>query len=170
MFMIDGSAWEYPIDVTRNPDIRASEVSGEMLDGSYYNDVRGTYMNYTVKVVGPLNQRDALYSLYEQISAPVPDHTFTLPYNNDTVIVVGRVEGISDVYVRLSGGAQYWRGLQFNIIANVPTKDVTLSGIVARGRQLMPSAADNSEGDTWVWHDGAWVRGVSYENADIIRF
>lgn len=170
MFMIDNTEWPYPVDITRNAEIRSSDVSGEMLDGSYYNDVLGTYMNYTVKVVGPLNRRSELYILYEMLATPVPDHTFVLPYNNDTVIVVGRIEGISDVYVRLANGEQYWRGLQFNIIANTPSKEVTAAGIVSRGRSLMPSFPDVSEGDTYTWHDGAWMQTVDYNNADITHY
>lgn len=170
MFMIDGSAWEYPIDVTRNPDIRASEVSGEMLDGSYYNDVLGTYMNYTVKVVCPLNKRDKAATLYEALTAPVEGHTFVLPYGSGNIQIAARVEGVSDVYVCLPNGAQYWRGLQFDIIANHASRALSGAEIISRGRALMPEAAEHNEGDTWIWHNGAWVETVSYDNADTTRY
>ena len=171
MFTIDNTEWTYPCDITREAEIRSTDVSGEMLDGSYYNDVQGTYMSYTVKVVGPLNQRDALASLYNQLVAPVEGHRFVLPYNGSTVILnTGRIESVSDVFVRLPGGGQYWRGLQFTVIANHPTYAATASGVVARGRPVMPEEVDASEGDTWIWHNGAWVRSVEYIDADVKRY
>lgn len=170
MFMIDGSEWGWPIDVTREADIRPSEVSGEMLDGSYYNDVLGTYMNYTVKVVGPLNHRDALATLYEVLSEPVEGHTFILPYNNGTIQIAARVRGISDVYVRFTNGEQYWRGLQFNLVSNHASRTLSGAEIISRGRAPMPEAAEHNEGDTWIWHNGAWAETVTYDNADTTRY
>ena len=170
MFSIDGMTWPYPVDVTRNADIRASEVSGEMLDGSYYNDVKGTYFNYTVKVAVPLNQRDLATQYYEALVDPVEGHSFVLPYNQSTVIVSGRVEGVSDVYVRLANGQQYWRGLQFNVIANHPTYSYSAAQLLARGRSIMPEPASPAEGDTWVWTNGAWALTVHYDDADVKQY
>lgn len=170
MFIIDGNEWPYPIDVTREADIRPSEVSGEMLDGSYYNDVLGTYYNYTVKVVGPLNRRDALATLYEALTEPVEGHVFILPDNNGTRQIAGRVENVSDVYVRLANGGQYWRGLQFSIISNHSSKALTGAQIVSRGRAAMPEVAVHAEGDTWVWTNGAWAQTVHYDDADVMHF
>lgn len=170
MYTIDGMTWPYPIDVTRNADIRSSEVSGEMVDGSYYNDVKGTYFNYTVKVAVPLNQRDLATQYYEALVDPVSEHNFVLPYNNSTVIVVGRVDGVSDVFVRLPNGEKYWKGLQFDVIANHPTYTYSASELIARGRSIMPEPASPSEGDTWVWTNGAWALTVHYDNADVIRY
>lgn len=171
MFMIDGNEWAYPVDVTRNADIRATEVSGEMLNGHYYNDVEGTYMSYTVKVVGPLNRRDALATLYEALTEPVEGHTFVLPYNSGNIVIAGRVDGgVSDVYVRLSGGGQYWRGLQFTVVSNHASRALTGAQIISRGRAPMPEVAEHNEGDTWVWTNGAWALTVHYDNADVMRF
>lgn len=170
MFTIDGMTWSYPVDVTRNAEMRASEVSGEMLDGSYYNDVLGTYMNYTVRVVCPLNQRNLANSLYEILTEPVEGHSVTLPYNGTNLIVVGRIENVSDVFVRLPNGQQYWKGLQFTVIANHPTRALDGNQIISRGRMVMPETVDVTEGDTWTWHNGAWVQSVDYDDADEMRF
>ena len=170
MFTIDGMTWPYPVDVTRNAEMRASEVSGEMLDGSYYNDVLGTYMNYTVRVVCPLNQRNLANSLYEILTEPVEGHSVTLPYNGTTVIVVGRIENVSDVLVLLPNGQQYWKGLQFTVIANHASRSLSGSEIISRGRMVMPETVDVTEGDTWTWHNGAWVQSVDYDDADVKRY
>lgn len=170
MFTIDGMTWPYPVDVTRNAEMRASEVSGEMLDGSYYNDVLGTYMNYTVRVVCPLNQRNLANSLYEILTEPVEGHSVTLPYNGTTVIVVGRIENVSDVLVLLPNGQQYWKGLQFTVIANHASRSLSGNEIISRGRMVMPETVDVTEGDTWTWHNGAWVQSVDYDDADVKRY
>lgn len=171
MFTIDGSAWPYPCSVTRNADMRASEVSGEMLDGSYYNDVLGTYMSYTIRVAGPLNRRDALATLYEALTEPVEGHTFVLPYNSGNIVIAGRVDGsVSDVFVRLAGGEQYWKGLQFTVISNHASRALTGAQIISRGRAPMPEPAIHAEGDTWVWTNGAWAQTVHYDDADVKRY
>ena len=170
MFSIDGLEWHYPVDVSREADIRSTDLSGELMNGVYYNDVKGTYFNYTVKMVVPLNNRDSITQYYDALTAPVSSHTFVLPYNQQTVTLLGRVENVSDVYVRLPNGGTYWRGLQFTILASSPTKEVTDASFFSRGVGVLPEAATHNEGDTWVWHDGRWELSASYKNADTTRY
>ena len=165
MFVIDGTEWSYPCDITRTSEVRPSEVSGMMLDGSYYNDVLGTFMAYTVKIVVPLNHKDAYSTLYEILNAPVEGHTFVLPYNQSVINVHGRVEGISDVYVRLPNGGLTWRGIQFDIIANHSTKALTASEIVSRGWDYAPDVRAHDVGDAWVWDHNRWE--VYTNNQDV---
>lgn len=170
MFIVDSTTWEYPCDISRAAEVRASDVSGMMLDGSYYNDVLGTFMEYTVKIAVPLNRRDQYSALYELLTDPVEGHTFVLPYNQGTVEITGRVENVSDVYVRLPNGALTWRGIQFTVLANSPTKALTNAQVYQRGRLMLPEMAAHNEGDTWVWSEGKWELSVSYRNADEIYY
>ena len=156
MFVIDGTQWPYPVDITRVSEVRPSEVSGMMLDGSYYNDVLGTFMQYTVKIVVPLNQRDAYTALYEILNAPVEGHTFVLPYNQGVINITGRIENVSDVYVRLPNGELAWRGIQFDVASNHPTKALTASQIVSNGYGYVPPIAAHNTGDPWVWDNDRW--------------
>lgn len=171
-FTVDNIQWQYPVDITRVAEMRASEVSGLMLDGSYYNDVLGTFMSYTIKLIVPTTSaaKNAFYTLYEKLTDPVDGHTFTIPYNGSTIQVNGRVENISDVYVRLPSGEQMWRGIQFTVNANNASKSYTQAQAISRGRSVMPEISDHSEGDTWVWTSGAWALSVHYDMADTKRY
>lgn len=170
MFSIDGQQWPYPCDIARTAEIRSSEVSGLMLDGTYYNDVLGTFMQYTVKLAVPFNHRDTYAAFYEMITAPVEGHTFVFPYNNTSITITGRVENISDVYVRLPNGGVAWKGIQFTVTSNVASKENTLEGLVSRGADIFPAPAAHNEGDSWTWHNDRWVLSASYDDADATRY
>lgn len=168
MFSIDGIEWPIPCKITRKSEVRASDISGYMMDGSYFNDVEGTYLSYDVALAVPMNQRDDYTDIYETITKPVDGHTFVLPYNGGTVTITGRVENVQDVYRRLVGGATYWTDIQFTVTANNPTKEMSLSDVLARGMTPMPDIAGALEGVAYIFVDGAWRRytEVEYENAD----
>lgn len=170
MFTIDDIAWPWPCSIEREAEVRPSEISGMMLDKSWFNDVVGTYMQYTVSVAIPLNQRDALTALYEQLTEPVDGHVFVLPYNQTSITVTGRVEIVSDACVRLSNGGKFWRDLTFTITANHPTKAMGLYEAIMRGRSPVPEIMQPAEGDTYVWYSGRWSKSASYPNADVIAY
>ena len=170
MFTIDGETWPYPCSLTRTTELRASEVSGMLLDKSYFNDVLGTFMSYSVSVAVPLNKRDLYTSLYRKLSDPVDGHTFVLPHDQGELTVTGRVQNISDVYVRLPGGGLTWKGIRFDIVANHPTRSYSLSEAIEQGQTPLPVVADHHEGDTWVWSNNTWVLSVSYDDADAKRY
>lgn len=170
MFSIDGVQWAYPCAIERISEVRPSPVSGTMLDGSYFNDVLGTYLQYNVTVAVPIDHRDDLSRLYEYLNDPVDGHAFLLPYNQGTVRVTGRVRSISDVYVRLPGGGQYWKGLRFTLTANHPTKAISLSEAIQRGRATLPEIATPEEGDAYTWMSGHWVKSGEYRNGDRIYY
>lgn len=158
MFIIDSILWDVPCDIERGADIKASEISGMMLDGSYFNDVLGTYMSYSVKMVVPLDRRDDFAALYEVLTAPVDGHVCSFPYNGDTITVTGRIQNVKDVWVRLAGGGSYWKGISFMVIANHPSKTMSLSEVITRGRAPLPDVAQPAEGDTYTYTNGEWVR------------
>lgn len=166
MFTVDGLTWDIPCNIEREARISASDISGLMLDRSYFNDVLGTYMSYTIGIAVPMDMREQYTQIYEVLSNPVDGHTFILPYNDGTIEITARVTSISDVYVRLSGGSNYWKGIEFNIIANYPTKAMTLGEMVVAGREPFPSVAEPAEGAIYVYSNGAWVPGIHYDDAD----
>lgn len=170
MITIDGIVWPIPCKITREAEIKPSEISGLLLDKSYFNDVIGTYMTYTISIAVPMDMRDQYAAIYEILTDPVDGHTFILPYNGSTVTITGRVENVQDEYVRLAGGGVYWRGTQFTVIANHPTKYYSLSEALTRGRAPLPEVSVPHEGDTWHYTDGAWVYGSGYDDADEIYY
>lgn len=171
MFTVDGITWPYPCSVERASEIKLSEISGMLMDGSAFNDVLGTYMQYKLKLAIPLTDRDAGNQIYELLTQPVDGHTFVFPYNSSTVTITGLVSGpVNDVFVRLSNGGKYWKGLQFTVKSNAPTKQMSLSQVLTRGRAPLPDVASPSVGDTYTWDGTAWGPAPEYEDADDIAY
>jgi hypothetical protein len=165
VFTIDGIQWPYPCAIERVAELTASEISGMLLDRSYFNDVLGTYLQYTVTIAVPLNNRDIYSTIYEMLTAPVDGHTFTLPYNQGTLTLTGRITNVSDVYVRLPENGQYWKGTRFTVIGNHPSKQMSLGEMIVRGRAPMPEVASVDIGDLYVYTANGW-QPAEYDNAD----
>lgn len=170
MFTIDGLTWDVPCSIERTSEMTASDISGLMLDKSYFNDVLGTYMKYSIKIVVPFDMRDEFNAIYEAITSPVDGHTMVLPYNGSTITITARIVSISDVYVRLAGGETYWKGITFEAISNYPSKTMELDEVIAAGRTPMPDVAEPSIGDTYTWDGDEWVPAQTYTDADNIAY
>ena len=170
MIIIDGVAWSVPCDIVRTAEIKPSQISGLMLDKSWFNDVIGTYMSYTVSLAVPVTLRDLYAQIYELLTDPVDGHTFVLPYNGSTVTITGRVQNVKDALVRFPGDINHWKGVSFTIIANHPTKAYSLSEAITRGRKPLPEVSMPQEGDAWHYTDGAWVYGSGYDDGDAIYY
>lgn len=123
MFILDGITWDFPCDIERIADMTASDISGLMLDKSYFNDVLGTYLSYTISLAVPFNLRSQYKDLYEAITNPISNHTLVVPYNDSTIEINARIESISDIYVQLANGGNYWKGIRFTAVSNYPTKE-----------------------------------------------
>ena len=170
MFSVDGIEWPYPCTVERAAELKLSDISGLLMDGTIFNDVLGTYMQYRLKLAIPLTDMDAGNAIYEKLTEPVEGHTFIFPYNGSTIAVTGLVQGaVSDVWVRLANGQNYWKGLAFTVAANGPTKSMSLSEVVTRGRAPLPDAASPAVGDTYVWDGSEWTV-TTYPDADNIAY
>lgn len=158
MITIDGVNWEIPCDMKRNSNIRPSDISGWMLNGSFFNDVEGQFLSYDVTLTVPSDRMGEYVQLYEVITAPVDGHTVVVPYNEGTITITARIENIADVYVRFSNGATYWKGIKFTVIANGPTKYAELGDVLTRGRTPLPDLVDGEVGDTWIFTEASgWV-------------
>jgi hypothetical protein len=157
MFSIDGITWDIPCDITRVSEITASNISGILMDGTYFNDVIGTYLSYTVKLAVPLNMMQAYARLYETLTQAVEGHDFVFPYNRSTAEVHGRVTNISDVYVRMPNNGIHWTGIQFQVISNIPAKRQTLTGAINRGIPVEPDVSEPQIGDTYTYTENGWV-------------
>lgn len=170
MFTVDSITWPYPCDITRSTEMRQSSVSGMMLDGSYFSDVEGTFYNFTVKIAVPFTARQSYNSLRNVLTDPVAEHTFVLPDETGTLTVIGYIQNVNDVYVRMSDGTSYWKGIMFDIQASRPTRYLTLAQASAGTRAIFPDAAEHSEGDSWTWTNGRWELSASYPDADTTKY
>lgn len=156
MFTIDGMTWGYPCKITRTAEMTASEISGLLLDKSYFNDVIGTYMSYDVTIAIPVGRESEYLAIYEALTSPVDGHAFILPYNSGMVNITGRVASVTDDYVRLPGGGIAWKGTRFTVIANHPTKTVELGDVITRGFSPLPEESSVAPGSVYTYTAGGW--------------
>ena len=155
-FYIDNAEIDLPCSIDRVAELTASEVSGILLDKSYFNDVLGTYMKYTISVAIPAGREGTYEILYEALTEPVDGHTFILPYNQDVIELTGRINTISDRYYREEDGVKIWRGTKFEIIANHPSKTMSLDDVIARGLAPIPDVMNPQIGDVYEFLSSGW--------------
>ena len=160
MFSIDGVEYRVKCTTVRRPEIKESKISGLMLDGSYFRDIHGTYYSYEIRLEMPLKNKGRYASLIEQLTEPVDGHLFELPYNNETLLLTGKVEDPEDVYKQLESGYTYWDGLQFSIAPNGPSKQLTLGAVIQRGRTPLPDVSSPEVGDKYEWTGTTWQKVV----------
>ena len=170
MFSIDGVEYRVKCTTTRSPEIKESSISGLMLDGSYFRDIHGTYYSYEIRLEMPLKNKGRYASLIEQLTEPVDGHLFVLPYNNETLLLTGKVEDPEDVYKQMESGYTYWDGLQFSIAPNGPSKQLTLDEVIQRGRTPLPDVYDAEIGDTYTFTNNGWEPVAAYVDADSIYY
>lgn len=172
IWSIDGFEWDFPCTVERTAEIQASDISGLLLDKTYFNDVLATYMKYDIRIEVPFNRIDEYNELYDKfLIAPVSAHEFVLPYVGGSITVVGRIDNISDVYVRTKGGGIHWNGIQFTVIGSHPTKDVIYTAgskneqykdvihnnkIVTFGIPDFPTQSEVSVSDVYIYTSEGW--------------
>ncbi len=157
MFTIDGVQYNVECSIEREAEIKASDISGMLLDGTIFWDVLGTYMTYDVSLTMPLRNRGRYAAMIEQLTEPVDGHQFVLPYNGSTLQLTGKVDSPADVWVKLPSGYTYWKGLKFTITANAPTKQQTLAGAISRGLTPLPDVEEPEIGDTYTYTENGWV-------------
>lgn len=163
---IDGVEWEYPCTIQRVSEVSASEISGLMLNKAYFNDVIGTYLKYTVTIAVPKGHESDYTTIYELLSAPLNYHTFVLPYNESTVTINGRMQTVSDQWVRLPNNKQTWRKTTFEIIANTPTKVANGQYIQNHGLTPYPNDPKAKVGDFYEYTAGGWIQR-DYSDGDV---
>lgn len=169
MWYVDGTGWDVPCTIEREVEVTASEISGMLLNKQYFNDIIGTYMKYTVAIAVPIGRENQYARLYEILSDPVDAHTFVLPYNQSQITLTARVETVSDKYYGEYRGRTLWRGTKFTIIANHPTKELTLSQAISRGTSPAPDVQNANIGDVYQLTAGGWQLS-DFQNGDNVGY
>lgn len=169
MFTLDGFKWDVSCKIKRKAEMTASEISGLLLDKSYFNDVIGTYMTYEVAIEVPVWAAARYAELYELLTAPVGWHTMTLPYNDSEINITGRIQVVSDIYVGVRGGKKRWRETTFTVIANHPSKEMGLSDVITAGMTPSPEPPSTAVGDLYERTTYGWIQRL-YSNADSLYY
>lgn len=169
ILIIDGIEYDVKCSVRREADVRDTDISGEMLNGSYFHDVGGTYYDYEISFLYPLYDQNKYAQIYEALTLPVDGHSFVLPYNNSTVTLTAKVELVSDEQIEMESGFKYWKALTFGLTANAPTKVMSLSQVLTRGRAPYPDVSSPGVGDVYTWTGTSWST-TSYPDADNISY
>lgn len=154
---IDQTIWDIPCSIERTSEMTSSEISGLMLDKSYFNDVIGTYMKYSLKLIVPVGWEQKYVDLYKILTEPVDGHQFQLPYDGGVLAITGRIENVKDVYVRMPSGKTHWKGISFDVIANHPSREMKLSEVINRGAAPLPDESDVVVGATYNYTVQGWT-------------
>lgn len=157
MFTIDGIQWNIPCTVERVSEIKSSEISGMLLNRQYFNDVLGTWLKYSITIAVPFGYMDQYADIYETLTQPKDGHTFILPYNNGEVTITGRVSVVSDRWVK-NGSNNHWRQTKFDVIANHPTKQMSLTDVITTGLTPLPADISATVGDIYEYTQSGWVQ------------
>lgn len=160
MFTIDGIEYNVECRIEREAEIKASDISGIMMDGSIFWDILGTYMTYDITLTMPLRNKARYSALIEQLTEPVEGHDFILPYNDTVLQLTGKVEDPADVWEKLPSGYTFWKGLKFTVTPNGPTKRLTLGEAIARGLTPLPDVIEPEIGDTYTYTANGWEKVV----------
>lgn len=158
IFSIDEMDWDIGCTVERTSEMQSSGISGMMLDKSYFNDVIGTYLKYDIRLEVPFGKEQDYNSLYEKLNDPVSEHHVNIPYAGGyTFQIYGRISSVKDVYVRMKSGEIHWKGVQFSIISNYPSKWQTLDeSIMSRGASKLPPDTNVNVGEVYVYGRNGW--------------
>ncbi len=159
MIILDGIVWDVTPEIKRISKVKSSDLSGDMMDGSYFNDVEGQYVDFECKIGVPWYYNGGKYAdFYEALAAPVDGHTLIMPYNEGMMQFTVRVEVVEDEYVRRPGGRNYWRNTTVKFISNGPTRFLDLDEVLTRGRAPLPELSEGTVGDAWIYTAASgWV-------------
>ena len=122
MFSIDGLQFDMPCAISRKAVVESSNVSGTLIDGTYFSDVTATRLEYTITVAVPVGKEYDYAALYEALVSPVPEHSITVPYNQTDITFKARIESVSDSFYREENGTKIWRGTKFTCKGTEPYK------------------------------------------------
>lgn len=167
ILQIDGLSYDVKCELTRTFTVNDSDISGKMMNGTYFHDVDGTYLEYEITFKYPLWNQAKYADIIGKLNEPVASHMFVLPYDQETITLAAKVEPIADDLLELENGAQYWRNTSFTITSIAPIKSPTLAGAVSRGMPPVPTISDPTIGATYTWTGSAWV---SVEDGDDIAY
>ena len=164
MLIIDDIQWNVPCKIERISEMRASDISGMLLNKQYFADVLGTFLGYNVSLYIPFGKEDEYTQIYEKLTEPVGSHTVIAPYNQSQIEIDGRIENVKDTLIKRRN-SNYWMEISFNITSNAPSKEMSLDEVIARGLPPLPDESDVPIGEAYINTTGGWVSLDDVDNS-----
>ena len=87
-------------------------TAGKMLSGRWERDLVGTYYDHALSVEPDPRYPQDYDQFFDDISAPVPSHTITMPHGQGTVTYEAMVYSVRRVSNGVIAGVRRWKGLQ----------------------------------------------------------
>lgn len=98
--------------VGETADLVEGPNAGEMLSGRRERDLVGTYYSHTLSVQPDPRYPQDYDQFFDDITAPVPSHTITMPHGQSTVTYDAMVSSARHVANGVLAGVRRWRGLE----------------------------------------------------------
>lgn len=130
--IMDGKTYRvriiYP-SVEENARLVEGPNAGDMLSGRRERDLVGTYYDHTLSVEPDPSHPQDYDQFYQDITAPVPSHSITMPHGQGTVTYDAMVSSARHVANGVIAGVRRWKGLQVSFEgirpARLPGEDTT---------------------------------------------
>lgn len=121
LFKLDGVEYDGVVQVIRKARILKNNL-GQTLDGKQHYQALGTYYDYEVTLNTKKMNISAYDSFYESLTAPVNEHTVTLPYGQGDITFAASVSIGSDSIVQNFSSFRRWSSLKVTIESLEPQR------------------------------------------------
>ena len=109
--IIDGKTFDVGIvKVTRKPRKETIDI-GTTYNGTKHKRAIGTYFDYDVEINTKKCNVAEYDRLYEVLTAPIAEHTVTLPYGQDTITILCDITVSNDSVVQSFNSFRRWSSL-----------------------------------------------------------
>ncbi len=98
--------------VEESADLVEGPNAGKMLSGRRERDLEGTYYSHKLSVQPDPRYPQDYDQFFDDITAPVPSHTITMPHGQGTVTYDAMVSSARHVANGVLAGVRRWRGLE----------------------------------------------------------
>lgn len=112
---MDGKTYRVRIiytSVGENARLVEGPNAGDMLSGRRERDLVGTYYDHTLSVEPDPSYPQDYDQFYQDITAPVPSHSITMPHGQGTVTYDAMVSSARHVANGVIAGVRRWKGLE----------------------------------------------------------
>lgn len=96
--------------------------AGKLLSGDRERDLVGTYYSHSLEVEPDPRYPGDYDAFYEDITAPVPSHTVTMPHGQGTMTYEAMVSAAEHGSNGVLAGVRRWNGLSVSFVAKRPQR------------------------------------------------